>query len=1345
MISIVNNTFAAVISVTFVLNSLSGQLSDQSFKFFGIENMKSILLIKSFLIILLSLVLCRLCFAQQFVFSPFERRADLNDDQIRLVNQLPDNRLVILTESSTNLYNVGSVKNIPLDTVNFLPINDYNNNHFSYVDDKWVWIKNQRTLSVLNIAAERYESSPGKLLQGLGFSEKPKNIFLDERKNIWLVSVNDELYCYDRSSKKVSLALPGVKVQHAKDLLNSITTWGEQFFLVYNSGLVRCFARTTFKELYSFNITEQKLTPSTVTAVVTSGQFIYISANDNGGGGSLIKFDTRSRLRSALISNHKQRINHLSLDKQGGIWVAGTEGYWYFEPGANSGSFFSGILLNDGQQVHSGISNVFCDNQDGTWMSTNKGLYYYNPHRFSFSGFNTSFFKFKGTDDLKVFCFEELSDRLLIGTLNGIYTEEVDHENQSKIRLLVPGLKCHALFRSKSGVIWIGAEDGLYAMRANGSVTKMLDVFVYTIIEPVPGTLVIGTSNHGLLQFEEASQSATTLFAHSLLPDIRQVISWNRYWVGFCNNGLFFIDPSKQVLKYANEDRRYMAADLPPDVRVLVCLFADKEGLLWLGTYGGLYVWDPVKAHMYRLGTYEGLVNNSVKAIIQDAEHSIWVTTSKGISRIEKKRSGAGYKFTIHNYNENDGVSKHAFVGRAGYLSKDNQLYFGNLDGLNYLTHYKQPGAPKIPVVIFNLKLFGRPVEENVLYDGKVLLKAPLSQTRQITLNHHQNFISIQFSGLNYINPEKTYFRYQLSGVDKQWREEIPGQHLGEAIYTNLPPGEYRFSVMASFDGHHWPVAAKELIISIQPPVWATVYAKILYTVLLAAVLYWLVKSYNARQRKIRLQQQAEAIEREKSRFLTNISHDLRTPLTLIITPLRSLIQKVSDSEVKDHLRRIESNADLLLDTVNQLLEFKKIDESGELLHASYVDDLSFLSEIALNYGQLAAEKQIDFEVSVADTAGVWLDKKKVIRIVMNLLSNAFKFTPDGGSIVLKAFMEGTDELIITVADTGIGIPAFEKEAVFDRFYKAQNQDEAHTGSGIGLYLVKKYAELHDGYAAIYEDELYSTIFKVALNVGRLEQKVTEPGPDTKKSILIVEDNASFLQFLEAELAVYYTVFTANNGKKGLQLAIEKQPDLIITDMMMPEMNGIDLCLSIRGNINISHTPIIMLTARTSDGAQYEGYEAGADAYLVKPFDMDMLKLRIRKLMQMFLERQKLFGTGKVAKSDTIATNPLDKDLLERAVNCVSRNLANTEYTVEKFSADMHMDRTGLYRKLMALTGQSPRDFIRTIRLNRAAELLSSPNAIVSQVAEEVGFSSVSYFSKSFQEKFGVSPSQYSQ
>ncbi|MCH5719461.1 hybrid sensor histidine kinase/response regulator transcription factor [Niabella hibiscisoli] len=934
---------------------------------------------------------------------------------------------------------------------------------------------------------------------------------------------------------------------------------------------------------------------------------------------------------------------------------------------------------------------------------------------------------------------------MLIGTLNGIYTEDVDQANHSKIRLMVAGLRCHSMFKSASGIVWIGAEDGLYSMQPNGSVSKVLDVYPYSIMEPVAGTLVIGTSNHGLLQFDEASKSVETLFAQNILPDIRQVINWNGYWTGFCNNGLFFIDASKKTLKYAYEDHRYMPAGLPPDVRVLVCLFADKEGLLWLGTYGGLYVWDPVKRHMYKIGTSEGLVNNSVKAIIQDADHSVWVTTSKGISRIEKKHLGTDYQFTIHNYNENDGISKHAFVGRASYLSNNNQLYFGNLDGLNYLKHSVQAGIPDIPVTIFNLKLFGRPVEENVLYDGKVLLTGPLSQTGQITLNHHQNFISIQFSGLNYVNPGKTYFRYQLSGVDKQWREEMPGQHLGEANYTNLPPGEYKFAVMASFDGVHWPVAARELIISIRPPIWATVYAKVFYLLLVTISLYWLVKMYNTRQQKIRLQQQAEAIEREKSRFLTNISHDLRTPLTLIITPLRTLIQKVSDIEVKDNLRRIESNADLLLDTVNQLLEFKKIDESGELLHVSYIEDLSFLSELALNYDQLAVEKQIAFEVSVADTAGVWLDKKKVTRMVMNLLANAFKFTPGGGSIVLKAFMEGKDELVITVADTGVGIPDSEKEAVFDRFYKAHNQDEAQTGSGIGLYLVKKYAELHEGYVEVVDDALYSTVLKVVLNVGRMEYKTDENGSNTRKSVLIVEDNASLLEFLEAELGSYYTVFTANNGKRGLELAIERQPDLIITDMMMPEMNGIDLCLAIRGNINISHTPVIMLTARASDDAQYEGYDAGADAYLVKPFDMEMLKLRIRKLMQLFLDRQKMFSTGKNVQSEGLTTNSLDRDLLERAVNCVNQNLSNTDYTVEKFSADMHMDRTGLYRKLMALTGQSPRDFIKTIRLNRAAELLMHPNAIVGQVAEEVGFASISYFSKSFQEKFGVSPSQYGQ
>lgn len=1305
--------------------------------------MKSILLIKFFLFFALSLVLYCPGWAQPFIFSPFERSADLNEDQVRLVNQLPDGRLVIFTESSTNLYNVGSVKNIPLDTINFLPINDYTSNHFSYVDDQWIWIKNQRSLSILNIAAEKYEDSPGKLLARLGFSKKPKNIFLDDQENIWLVSLKDELYCYDRASKKVRLALRDIKMQHSNDVLNSISSLGNQVFLAYRSGLVRCFTRTQFKELYAVNINDQKAVPARVDFVVTLGQFLYIATNDFGGGCSLIKFDSRTRRQTSLLTSSTQRLNNLVFDKRGALWVSGTDGYWYFQNSTDSGSFYSGIQLHDGQQLHSGISNVFCDDQEGTWLSTNKGLYYYNPHRFSFSAFNTSFFRFKGTDDLKVFCFGELGDRLLIGTLNGIYTRDVGKDNQSTIRLLAPGLRCHTMLRTKAGKLWIGAEDGLYLMNPDGAVSKVLDVYAYTLMEPAAGTLIIGTSNHGLLQLDEVSQRSTTLFPHNLLPDIRQVLSWNGYWVGFCNNGLFFIDPLKKILRYANDDRRRLAADLPPDVRILVCLFADKEGLLWLGTYGGLYVWDRVKGRMYKMSTSEGLVNNSVKGIIQDADHAIWITTSKGISRIEKKSTGTGYEFTIQNYKENDGVSKHAFVGRASYLSKDNQLYFGNLDGLNYLKHSIQTGIPPIPVVIFNLKLFGRPVEVHQSYDGKVLLKEPLSQTRRVALKHDQNFINIQFSGLNYINPRKTYFRYKLSGVDKQWREELPGDYLGEAIYTNLSPGEYIFSVMASFDGLHWPTAAKELIILVQPPFWATIYAQLLYTLLIAAILYWLIKSYQARQRKIRSKQQAEAVEREKSRFLTNISHDLRTPLTLIITPLRALIQEAADHEFRDKLRRIENNADLLLDTVNQLLEFKKIDESGELLHASYVGDLSFLYGIASNYEQLASEKQIDYKVRVADTGGGWLDKKKVVRIVMNLLSNAFKFTPYGGSIVLNATQREPDELIITVADTGIGIPATEKAVIFERFYKAHNQDDVHTGSGIGLYLVKKYAELHDGYVTLCDHNDYATMFKVVLNVGRRDQTPGQNGSEDKKSVLIVEDNASFLEFLESELSRHYIIYTADNGKKGLDLAMAKQPDLIITDMMMPEMNGIDLCLSIRKNINISHTPIIMLTARSSDEAQYEGYEAGADAYLVKPFDMDMLKLRMRKLMQMFIDRQKLFSTEKNVKPDTIATNPLDRDLMDRALNCVNRNLANTDYTVEKFSADMHMDRTGLYRKLVALTGQSPREFIRTIRLNKAAELLSRPGVQISEVAAEVGFSSVSYFSKSFLEKFGVSPSQY--
>ncbi|MCH5719460.1 ligand-binding sensor domain-containing protein [Niabella hibiscisoli] len=358
--------------------------------------MKSILLIRSILIFALSLVLCRPCFAQQFVFSPFERRAELNEDQIRLVNQLPDGRLIILTESSTNLYNVGSVKNIPLDTVNFLPVNDYTNNHFSYVDDHRVWIKNQRSLSIINIASEKYEENPGKLLQELGFSEKPKNIFLDEQKNIWLLSVKDELYCYDRSIRQVRLALPAFKIYRSNDIVNNVTSSGDKFFIIYRSGLIKCFTRATFKELYTVDINEKKEVTSWVNFTIMSGQFLFLVTDDYRGGCSLVKFDSQTRQQSTVISTPQQRISHLTFDKIGGLWVAGTDGYWHFKADGSSGQFFSGILLNDGQQIHSGIANVFCDNQEGVWMSTNKGLYYYNPYRFSFSGFNSSFLNLRG-------------------------------------------------------------------------------------------------------------------------------------------------------------------------------------------------------------------------------------------------------------------------------------------------------------------------------------------------------------------------------------------------------------------------------------------------------------------------------------------------------------------------------------------------------------------------------------------------------------------------------------------------------------------------------------------------------------------------------------------------------------------------------------------------------------------------------------------------------------------------------------------------------------------------------------------------------------------------------------
>lgn len=787
------------------------------------------------------------------------------------------------------------------------------------------------------------------------------------------------------------------------------------------------------------------------------------------------------------------------------------------------------------------------------------------------------------------------------------------------------------------------------------------------------------------------------------------------------------------------------------------CIFVDSRNLVWFGTQDGLNVWDAAGNCSYAFFVEDGLVNNCIRSVLEDNQQRIWVSTANGISRIDVLKRNKGFGFSFANFNRYDGVIKNEFMPRSTCKTSDNRLLWGGLDGFNEIgLDLIDSSVQQLSTPLFTrFFISGIEIKHGEVHGGKVILHQSIAFTKEIRLNHTQNFISFEFSALNYINPNQTYYHYQLVGADNTWHEIKNNEGIGRANYTNLSPGTYRFKVFATNDARKWSNKYSEITIVIDPPFWKTPLAYTLYVLLFLLVLFFSL-FYYTRWNRLKLEhKQKEELDQMKFSFFTNISHELRTPLTLILTPLDSIIKKTGELQLKAQLTDIYRNANELLKMVNQLLDFRKLEAKGEYLQLSYCNIGGFLATIVAPFEELLSNKEIAFSWECTETnLHAYIDKDKLRKIVNNLLSNAYKFTPKGGRIMFR--FERTPltdndrpEFKIQVTDTGTGIAANELPRIFDRFFQVDQSNIPNTGSGIGLYLVKEYVQLHNGRIEVDSIEDKGSTFTVYIPLN-LHPADENPDPTEKESqshslkLLVVEDNDEFRTFLLNELSEHYSVITASDGKEGLEKTLEHLPDLIISDIMMPVMSGIELCQKLKNDVNISHIPVIILTAKASDAAQIEGLEAGADAYITKPFNMEILQLRIHHLLEQQEQRRDLYKKAIIINPGKLTSTTVDKEFIKKAVGFIEKNMSNPSYLVEELSRDMCMDRTGLYRKLIAIAGQKPTSFIRSVRLKRAAQLIGK-GIPVSEVAETVGYGSTSYFSRCFQEEFGVAPSQYNE
>ena len=767
---------------------------------------------------------------------------------------------------------------------------------------------------------------------------------------------------------------------------------------------------------------------------------------------------------------------------------------------------------------------------------------------------------------------------------------------------------------------------------------------------------------------------------------------------------------------------------------------------------------------------------NFIAAITEDQERNMWVSTSRKVIRVTVASDGKGsYLFDSRAYNSEDGLQNCDFNQRSIKTLHNGIIAIGGLYGVNIFAPDHIRYNKMLPNVMFTgLSLFDEAVKVGQSYGGRVLIEKELNDVENVEFDYKQNIFSVSFASDNYNLPEKTQYMYKLEGFNNDWLTLPVGVH--NVTFTNLAPGKYVLRVKAINSDGYVGIKEATLGIVVNPPFWMSWWAYLLYAAGLVVVLFLARYRMLKREReKFHLQQienevaKNEEINNMKFRFFTNVSHELRTPLTLIISPLEGMLKETTDELQSTRLQLMYRNAQRLLHLVNQLLDFRKGEMSTHQLSLSEGDIISYVHSVCNSFLLMADKKHIQFSFfSGIDTFSMAFDADKVGKIVMNLLSNAFKFTPEGGRVtVMIEHVTGTpDTLEIKIADTGIGISDVDKEHIFDRFYQADHKGvEETTGNGIGLSLVRDFVTLHEGEVKVFDNIGTGSVFVIQFPVKHVETQVQLPeetgmsvgdeedremkeevreetGRKDSPLLLVVDDNEDFRIFMRYSLELQYRVKLAVNGNEAWEMMQEELPDLVISDVMMPQMDGNELCRLIKQDKRTAHIPVILLTARQNTEAKLEGLQTGADDYVTKPFNMTILVLRIRKLIELSRYHRVTQGMIDPAPSEIVITS-LDEKLIEKAIKYVEDNMSRTELSVEELSRELGMSRVHLYKKLLQITGKTPIEFIRVIRLKRAAQLLRESQLHVSEVAFEVGFNNPKYFSRYFKDEFGVLPSVY--
>lgn len=1169
------------------------------------------------------------------------------------------------------------------------------------------WLNENNQLQLLDIPAM-------KKLKATNITR----LFFDKRNNLWL-GTTVGLFFYEFNTELVTeISLPDTR--RPMDEVTAMFYDSDNLLWIgtYNSGAY--YINTNSKVV-------KKLVPwvnfdrsETVRAIGEDYQGVMWF----GTRGGLIAYDKMSQEFSVSLRDEDESLSlslnsvlSLCIDSKGDLWV-GTRGGINYRDIDKQAFGHIRAAKNDNRFLNNGEVYCFYVNGDDLLIGTESGginIYNMKTHRFSYVT------KKNGLSSDCIKSILKIGDKILVGTFRGGINVLDSKTYQVK-----------KIYR-----------------REDGNPHSLRDNRVWCITEDSKKRIWVG-HNRGVDLFDiqtEKFERIDTLFNGSSCNWIYEDKDGD-LWMGGDEELLIVSPESQKIISYKEVTRG---------------IISTSDNKYWIGTRGhGIALYDKEKGVVNYLTESDGLSNNMIQTIQRDGNGIIWLSTMNGLSRFDEKQ------VEFVNFDESDGLQENQFNYGAAIKLEGDQLVYGGINGINIFDPLDVRKNYFIPPIVFTgFKIFNKPVEIGTAIEKSINLYP------EVKLSYKENVFSFEFAALSYANTKKNQYAYKMEGFDKEW---IYSGTANTATYTNLNPGNYLFKVRGSNSNGIWNDEEIAIVIKITPPFWRTFWFGLCIFIVIGMIIAYFLQFFLKRVKlknellfeKTKAKKLHE-IESLKLRFYTNISHEIRTPLTLILGPMDQVLQNGTiDDESKTKLQLVKKNADQLLKLVNQLLDFRKLEAGKYKINYAKGDLVFFIYSIVESFNPMAAEKEVSLNFSTENKSfDTWFDNDKMQKILNNLLSNALKFTDSKGYVNVSLHIlslkdaDNADNQIykIIVEDSGKGISDKYINKIFDRFVRASNSKDIQ-GSGIGLSITNEFVRLMGGKIEVESTEGVGSRFIVELPVisdaemlsvdnhlSENESVIENPNrkaiSENRQIILIAEDNSDVREYISSNFKSDYSVLEAENGKEAYEMAIEYIPDLIISDLLMPVMNGSALCKKVKKDERTSHIPFILLTAVMSKETEKEALMAGADDYITKPFDINILKLKVDNLLSLRDALKEKFKNDFILQPTTVTLVSPNEKFLKKAVEAVEKFMDDPDLDIERFASEIGISRMQLYRKIEALTNMTVKEFIRDIRLKRAAQLLEQNKASVSEIVYQVGFRDLAYFRKCFREQYGTSPSDY--